>query len=445
MSRAVLIGPGRYRRAIGSLTSWGLLALVVVETFADLRHGPTSPPWIVSSYLVVDALVILVCGPALWLRRHDFGRAGRWILGGALGLMVWAIVSASVCPLPDLGLEPVGRPLLVMAPVTAVATLLAGLSVAAGLTASSSRRVVIERLWWPAAAMTCASYLQWPRAMRVHGSTRLATGMGGSAVLHVALLLACGVLVAAAVAGYRRVASGILAAGAIVAIILTGSRSGLACATLFVLGCAIGSVVWRRSRVVSWAGHRRMVWGGLTALAVVVVGMVILVPGLRRMLNPSDPMRSRTLRTGIEVWSSDLNHVFFGLGSGRLWPWYLYDSHARREPWRGLMTTQWGPTLSSAHSTVLAVLVELGLLGLVLLLPVLLVPVVELVRRLLDGTCPPAEVVLRWAVVATLPAFLLDTYLVKNFGVSMWWWVVVLSTVAWADQRPPSTSRQNSG
>ncbi|MCQ8208784.1 hypothetical protein NPS74_13940, partial [Cutibacterium acnes subsp. acnes] len=95
--------------------------------------------------------------------------------------------------------------------------------------------------------------------------------------------------------------------------------------------------------------------------------------------------------------------------------------HARQEPWRELMTTQWGPTLSSAHSTVLAVLVELGLLGFVLLLPVLLGPVVELVRRLFDGTGSPAEVVLRWAVVATLPAFLVDTYLVKNFGVSMWW------------------------
>ncbi|MBW4960113.1 hypothetical protein KZW07_31495, partial [Klebsiella pneumoniae] len=104
------------------------------------------------------------------------------------------------------------------------------------------------------------------------------------------------------------------------------------------------------------------------------------------------------------MWSSDLNHVFFGLGSGRLWPWYLYDCHARQEPWRELMTTQWGPTLSSAHSTVLAVLVELGLLGFVLLLPVLLGPVVELVRRLFDGTGSPAGVVLRWAVVATLPA-----------------------------------------
>ncbi|GAE69326.1 hypothetical membrane spanning protein [Cutibacterium acnes JCM 18909] len=38
----------------------------------------------------------------------------------------------------------------------------------------------------------------------------------------------------------------------------------------------------------------------------------------------------------------------------------------------------------------------------------------ELVRRLFDGTGSPAEVVLRWAAVATLPAFLVDTYLVKK-------------------------------
>ena len=95
MRRTAFIGPGRYQQAIGSLTSWGLVALVVVEAFADFRHGLTSPPWIVSSYLIVDVLIILACGPALWLRRHDLGRTGRWMLGGALGFMVWAIVSAS--------------------------------------------------------------------------------------------------------------------------------------------------------------------------------------------------------------------------------------------------------------------------------------------------------------------------------------------------------------
>jgi len=157
LRRTAFIGPGRYQQAIGSLTSWGLVALVVVEAFADFRHGLTSPPWIVSSYLIVDVLIILACGPALWLRRHDLGRTGRWMLGGALGFMVWAIVSASFCPLPNLGPGPVARLLLVMAPVTAVATLLAGLSVAAGLTIRSSGRMVIERLWWPAAAMTCVS------------------------------------------------------------------------------------------------------------------------------------------------------------------------------------------------------------------------------------------------------------------------------------------------
>ncbi len=75
MSRTAFIGPGRYQQAIGSLTSWGLVALVVVETFADFRHGLTSPPWIVSSYLIVDVLIILACGSTL----------GFGVLGGHPG------------------------------------------------------------------------------------------------------------------------------------------------------------------------------------------------------------------------------------------------------------------------------------------------------------------------------------------------------------------------
>ncbi|MDO4412637.1 hypothetical protein [Cutibacterium sp.] len=435
---------GWYRRSIGSLTTWGLTALVIVETFADLRHGLTPPPWLVSSYLIVDVLVILACGPAVWLHRRNVGRAGTWMIAAAFGLMVWALASASVCPLPTLGTA-VTREFLVMPALTSMTTFLAGLAVAFGLSSQASVRDVVARLWWPAMALTIASFLQWPRAMKVHESTRLATGMGGSAVLHVPLLLASGVLAVAAIAGLRRIASVVFALAALLAVVLTGSRAGLACAAVFTVGYGIALVVWRHSEPDRFCRHRGLVWGGLVAVALAVVAVVALVPGMRRVLSLSDPLRSQTVHLGLDLWSSDWIHVLVGHGYGRLWPWYLYDSHARREPWRGMITTEWGQTLGSAHSTVLAILVELGLMGLLMLLIVLAVPMVRLVVAFTRGLRSLEYAILLWAVVATMPAFLLDTYLVKNYGVSMWWWVVAFAAVLHGGQRPWSTSRQKAG
>jgi O-antigen ligase len=116
-----------------------------------------------------------------------------------------------------------------------------------------------------------------------------------------------------------------------------------------------------------------------------------------------------------------------------------------------MVTTQWGPALNSAHSTFLQVLVELGLAGCLLLAPVIIVPVIVLVRRLAPSlrrqTRPDPDVVPLVALVATIPAFLLDTYLLKNYGASLWWWLVALGCLRQSAgvSEAPSTSEQKAG
>lgn len=479
-----------YMRVIGPVATCGLTVLVAVANLVDLRRGLWGPPWLISSYLVVELLVILACGPAAWSVRRTLGVSARWMVGSGTALGLWALLSAVTCPRPTVGSVVVPRPFLVMPALTCLTTIAAALAVVMAIHSGSTRTgptgntrpagtmLSAQGLWWPSVVMICAALLQWPRAVKVHGSMRLATGMGGSAVIHVALLLACAVTVANAMnpldRTWRRRVSGAFAGVGALAIVATGSRAGLVCLLVFGIGLAAGWSVHRWGQ-----GHGREdsagrpvgIVGAVVVLVAAAVAIVCLVPGMRRILNPTDPLRSRTVETGLGVWSSDLGHIVLGHGFGRLWPWYVYDSHMFREPWRGMITTAWGPTLNSAHSTFLAVLVELGLVGVVLLIPVLVVPLLNLlssfgVRRAggsratdsdsgdRHGGFRPVDAeraTMAWGAVSTLPAFLLDTYLLKNFGISLWWWIVALATTgarrgrSSATQRPPSTSRQNFG
>lgn len=398
----------------------GLSALMVVETFFDLRRSVTPSPWLWNSYLIVYLLGAIACLVLILpgIRRTPtvrFSRAGWIVVGAAVLVMAYALVSALVTPRPRVSYIYIPRAYLVMPVATSVVTLAFGLLAVAALPARAVHRV----LWWPAVLTVGCSFLQWPRAVIVHHSGRLATGMGGSAVVHVPLLLATGVLLAAFIAGWRRWWSlGFSAVGA-VAVVLTGSRAGVAC--LLLAGVVIG-LQWLRSR---------RAWLAAGAVVVVAGVLVAVVPVLHRLLNPTDELRAQNLETSLALWTSTPKHILIGVGSGRLWPWYAFDSHLLRTPWRGMVGTSWGPALNSSHSTFLQVLVELGLVGLAILLPVLVVPVVVLVRRLwpsLRGRGrPDPDVIPLIALMATIPAFFLDTYLLKNYGASLWWWLVVLS------------------
>lgn len=424
----------------------GLTALMVLETFFDLRRTPASSPWLWNSYLIVYLVGAVVC-LALWPRPTTrLAKPGRIMAVSAAALMVYALISSTLTPRPYVSYITVPRPYLVVPILTALATLLVAWALLRALPDQPLHRV----LWWPAAATIVCSYLQWPRSAGVHDSLRLATGMGGSAVVHVPLLLAAGVTMSAALAGWRRWWSLVLSALGAVAVVLTGSRAGVIC--LLLAGVVI-ALQWLRSR---------RAWLAAAATVAVAAILVAAVPVLHRLLNPTDKLRAQNLDTALTLWRSTSTHVLIGVGSGRLWPWYAFDSHLLRTPWRGMVTTHWGPALNSAHSTFLQVLVELGLVGCLLLAPVIIVPVIVLVRRLIPSlrgqARPDPDVVPLIALVATIPAFLLDTYLLKNYGASLWWWLVALGclrrrqapqsvdgSAAPSTSGAPSTSVQKAG
>ena len=149
-------------------------------------------------------------------------------------------------------------------------------------------------------------------------------------------------------------------------------------------------------------------------------------------------MRLQNMATAWTLFSDQWMHVLFGIGSGRLWPWYAFDARFLLVPHRGRVGTSEGAILTNPHSVPLGVLVELGLIGLVLLAALCIVPMVRLVRgwgsRDGIGTVPDG---LALALVAGFAAFVFDYYLFKNFGVSFWWWVCYTAVFAVRPQPRP--------
>lgn len=130
--------------------------------------------------------------------------------------------------------------------------------------------------------------------------------------------------------------------------------------------------------------------------------------------------------------------MVFGQGVGRIWPWYIYEA-ADVGLMPRVVTTWWGDALPHPHSTVVWALAELGALG-VLLVGLLAGTVVRLLTARRWGR--PTYLVAA-AFVAQLPAWLFDTYLIKNFTLALVWWAVLFSVFGFGSLRDTPASAED--
>jgi O-antigen ligase len=132
------------------------------------------------------------------------------------------------------------------------------------------------------------------------------------------------------------------------------------------------------------------------------------------------------------------------VGSGTLFPWYAVEAKHIPAPGDGRVIGPDGAVLSSAHSLYVAVLAELGVVMLVVLLAIVAILAARAVgvARRHGRTAAPVTTL---ALAATTVAWFFDTYLTKNFSLSLWWWVVAFSALSAApalsaEQPSPSAS-----
>jgi hypothetical protein len=425
---------GERSTALGNAVSWLLVPYVAVAQFATLGTPIVKLvyPAVGVTWLTYEAVVLLVLAaasaPWLWRRRGELDRTAGFAMLAFTALVLYAAASAVVRPDPHVQINEehwdVATPFLVAPLVTAWLAMIAGVGLV--LAAERGRRLKVLTVA-AATALVCA-FAAWPLHAAATRSIRFSTGQGGAAVVHVMLLLiaALGVACLLRVSGRRdRGLSLALVGAALVGIVATQSRGALITLGVWAVLLLLGRI--------GGAGARRWwpVVVGAGALAVVAP----LIPGASRVLSLADPQRLSNLEVALRLWAADPATVLLGTGPGGVWPWHFFESmtvHPKH------YETAAGSVLGTAHSTPLAALVELGLVGALLLAAALVA--VALVA--LGARTPSARWAVAAALLASLVAFQFDTYLLRNFGIAVWWWAAVALVATWPPEPASTTSEE---
>lgn len=394
---------------LGNALAWSLVPLAGLQQLVGLRRPVPGLEWPTVEF-VGFTLIALASSPWWWRRRAEVSRWGWLLMGCFVALIGYGLLSVLLHPGPTVTTSQVFEVSTVWV-VLPLLTALATMAAAGGLVLAAEARLRPAIMATACAVLLVTAMISWPRQAVIHRSGRLATAMAGSATVHVVLLLVAAFAFGLLLARWHPRLSLALAGLATLALVATESRAGMLALVTWIVLIAIG---WAR---VGHA-HPMKLWP-LWAACGAIAGAVIAVAPLRRMVSFADPKRAQNLETALTIWTRGPETVALGAGSGQVWPWYAFDSGAVPVPGAGIHHTEWGDVLLSPHSTVLALLVESGLVGVVLGVGCLTALLATLWRSRRD----PSRAVLGAALVASCVAFLFDTYLLKNFGVSLWWWL----------------------
>lgn len=138
-----------------------------------------------------------------------------------------------------------------------------------------------------------------------------------------------------------------------------------------------------------------------------------------RLNSLEDDSRSTNFETAISIFkNSGIFHQVFGVGYGEVWPWYLYNT--------GILSSNLiyifinhpkGYTLQHPHSTILGVMVESGILGLIIFSILFLIFFIRYFKipRGLDR-------MIGLGFISILPSILVDSYFILSWNVSFYLW-----------------------
>ena len=436
-----VLSPSRAIKTRLRLNHWSLLAVIVCACLliltsaavTELEVGKTGISYLQLFLVPTVAFLAFATG----IRMHGDptrGRPPRSLVVATMAFLALLLLATLSLPLAnhvasvqyDIPSATIPVPLAYLASPLVSAGLTCLLAVLAVNLAPPEQ--LFHILWWFAVISAAATpvALIW-NAIHEDLFGRLETRLGGAAVIHTVFLLGISVCLGAVLQGHRRVLSSLAALAHLLWFIASGARAGLISLGVFLLLMAlpplINSVKRRPARLPFIA-------------ATTLVALTAFLFAAKHVLGN----RGEDVTGGgrVETWSYGLHQVFsslptlvFGTGYGVLWPWFAFETQALPQPGaHGTKQMPFGLTLSHAHNLYVAVFSELGLIGLGLLLITL------------GTTCwawwrarGVVERTIAAGLVATLPSFFFDTYLIKNFPVSFVWWAVLAALLTMLGKR----------
>jgi O-antigen ligase len=148
-----------------------------------------------------------------------------------------------------------------------------------------------------------------------------------------------------------------------------------------------------------------------------------------RLKSLEDTTRSDTYSTSFAIiYNREDNINFFGSGYGSYWPWYIPDIQGARETnqYFNLVWNPYGNLLYHPHSTILLLIVELGVPGLLYFLFMWIILSFLLLQNLGKVEFP----VLNCGMFASAFSMFFDFFLFRSAQVNSIWWLFLFGTLA---------------
>lgn len=445
-----VLGPSHAAEARPRLDHWSLVAVIACACMltltsvavTELEMGKTGISYL--QLFLAPAVAVLTFATSIKMRNDPVrARPPRSLVVATVAFLLLLLLAALSLPL-------VNHPASVQygvpsATVPVPLVYLASPLVTAGLTCLLAVLAVnlappehlFRILWWFAVISAAATpvALIW-NAIHEDLFGRLETRLGGAAVIHLVFLLGISVCLGAVFKGHRRVLSSLAALAHLLWFIASGARAGLISLAVFLLLMGIPPLV---NSVRRHPARLPFVAAATMAALTVFLFAARYVLG-NRGVDITGGGRVDTWSYGLHQAFSSLPNLVFGTGYGVLWPWFAFDAQALPQPGaHGTKQMPSGITLSHAHNLYVAVFSEQGLIGLGLLLTTLGVVCWAWWRA--RGV---VERTMASGLVATLPSFFFDTYLIKNFPVSFVWWAVLAALLMMIGKRRSGDGEQRS-
>jgi hypothetical protein len=236
---------------------------------------------------------------------------------------------------------------------------------------------------------------------------RLTGILGVSSVLHVPMVLVLAVHLSNIATKTNRLTSIIGAFVTITTILLTNSRAGLLSMGLLFLFFLTQRISIKKITIAS-------------VLICTCLFIIMNISTTDRYQSFDDPFREENMRTALSILTSSAKNFMFGSGYGSVWP-YDFENYTSSFDVMRMIYTPFGGLLHHAHSVFLEILVELGLIGLLIFILILLIVVHECFKSKKYNNLQRMYI-LFGVLCVVFPAFFVDLYLFRNWEISLIWW-----------------------